>query len=316
LWDRAPGFVSLLDLMEKFHPVLPAAVFAQFAHFIALFARVHPMALASGEDKANVEAVLFSTAEVLCREAGLTESWAMLERLKSDFALGISNGDARKAVQLLHGVVLNEMQRCNLFLAPKDRGPFHDNPRLFGEAVFDAFPSARMDIREAGSCWLFGRNNAMVYHLMNAAEIGLRALARDRRVSLQRGRSIEFADWGTLIGEVDNAVQRIRSWRASPVRAEAEHFYADALMSVRSFNNGHRTHVNHARGRPYHDDDTRALMGHVERFLRGLARYISETKRTPLVWKRVPPRPSRRPLDPSRGRSWRCWRRGCASDEE
>ena len=293
LWDRAPGLVSLLDLMQRFHPVLPAAVFAQFAHFIAVFARVPPAALASVEEAANIEAILFSTAEVLCREADLTESLAMLNRLKGDFALGISNGDARKSVQLLHGVMLNEMRRCNLFLAPKDRGFFHDNPRLFGEAVRDAFPSARMDICEAGNCWLFGRNNAVVYHLMNAAEIGLRALAKDRRVSLPRGRPIEFAEWGTLIGAVDTAAQLIRNWRASPVKAEAERFYADALMSVRAFNNGHRTHINHARGRPYHDDETRALMGHVERFLRGLTRYISETKRTPLVWKRVPPSPVR-----------------------
>jgi hypothetical protein len=66
-------------------------------------------------------------------------------------------------------------------------GYFLEESILFDDGVADrvienAFPSARMDFVEAGRCLALGRNNASVYHLMCVAEIGLRALAYDRRV--------------------------------------------------------------------------------------------------------------------------------------
>jgi hypothetical protein len=123
-------------------------------------------------------------AEVLCRKANLVRSLGMLSRLRILFAGSMTNSAVGEALGHFHGLLMDELAECRMFLAPKDRLSFHDNGRLFGAAVFDAFPSARMDIREAGNCWLFGRNNAVVYHLMCAAEFGLRALAADRHIEL------------------------------------------------------------------------------------------------------------------------------------
>ena len=46
---------------------------------------------------------------------------------------------------------------------------------LFSAPAQIAFPSAGMDIVEAGRCLALGRNNAAIYHLMQVAEVGLRA---------------------------------------------------------------------------------------------------------------------------------------------
>jgi hypothetical protein len=290
LWDRKPGLISLRTLMDELFPALVAGIFSGIKTASARLCHITPGRLPMPRDIVDgLEAGTFAWAETVCRRAGLPQSLASLERLRHDFRGGIGCAAAAHTLDAFSDLLTNEMADCHVYLVPKDRLRFHENERLFGDAVHDAFPSARMDIYEAGNCWLFGRNNAVAYHLMNAAEIGLRALARDRRVVLHKGRPLEFAQWGDIIRSLDKEVERIIQWPPSPVRATAQQFYSDALLSVRAFNNGHRTHINHARGRPYHDDETQALMGYVERFLRGLAQYISEAKRTPVEWKRLPP---------------------------
>jgi hypothetical protein len=158
----------------------------------------------------------------------------------------------------------------------------------FGATVADAFPSATMDIAEAAKCLALSRNNAVIYHLMMAAEFGLRALAEDRQVEIvrQTGKVIplEFSQWGQIIGELQKKIDDIQKWSPSSARAEAQQFYSDAILSVRSFNDGYRTHIAHGRSRRYQDDETVALVGHVRRFLTKLAEKISETKTMPLVW--------------------------------
>jgi hypothetical protein len=62
---------------------------------------------------------------------------------------------------------------------PKMIASYYEHPHLFGRDVNRHFPSAKFDIREAGSCLALGRNTACVYHLARAAQIPLRCLCRD-----------------------------------------------------------------------------------------------------------------------------------------
>ncbi len=49
---------------------------------------------------------------------------------------------------------------------------YFNNNQLFGDKVFDCFPSANDDIFEAGACLAFERPTACVMHLMRVAEAG------------------------------------------------------------------------------------------------------------------------------------------------
>jgi hypothetical protein len=159
---------------------------------------------------------------------------------------------------------------------------------IFGEAE-KAFSSAYMDMVEAGRCLALGRNNATIHHLMNVAEIGLRALAWDRRVVAKQYKKpvpLEFAQWGDLIGGIEKKVDEIKKWKAKGTAADAQRFYNAALVELRSFNDGWRRHSAHARTYHYKDDETLALFGHVDRFMNKLAERVTETTRTPVVWKK------------------------------
>jgi hypothetical protein len=183
--------------------------------------------------------------------------------------------------------MLSELTKRNLFIAPENRLSYYNNDRLFGNEVYNAFPSARMDIKEAGNCWLFGRNNAVVYHLMCAAEFGLRALANDRDVQLTKNCAplpLELAQWGELINGLEQKIALIKRWGNTILREEAFVFYNNALREARSFNDGVRRHAFHGRAEIYQDDETLALFGHVKRFMQGLATKISESARTPEIW--------------------------------
>lgn len=289
LWERAPnGLISLLELMQKLAPFLSAGLFGVLARAEHQASIRFSWSKAPDDYKEHVSLFIFLPAEVLCREAGLAETSAMLSRAKNQFARKITNGEARACLEHFRALMMSELNKCPLFIMPKDRVEYFENEALFGWAVHQAFPSARMDIKEAGSCWALGRNNAVVYHLMSAAEFGLRALAKDRRVEIANRNGnetpLEFAQWGEILGHLQKKISQINLWPATASRAEAQQFYNAAFLSVCSFRDGYRNHIFHGRSKAYQDDETAALMGHVRRFLDKLSEKISESEITDEKW--------------------------------
>ena len=60
---------------------------------------------------------------------------------------------------------------------------------LFGKDVRVAFPSAIIDIEEAGKCLAFERWTACVFHLMRVMETGLHVLGDSLNLPLTTNRS-------------------------------------------------------------------------------------------------------------------------------
>jgi hypothetical protein len=164
---------------------------------------------------------------------------------------------------------------------------------LFTQRAQDSFPSAGMDIVEAGRCIALGRNNAAIYHLMQVAEVGLRALARDRRVIIvkHKGKTVvplDYAQWGDIIDALRNKQLLIHQWRRNkPLKEQAIQYYSSLIFEVSSFNDIYRKHISHARGTVYEDDTAISCWGHVSRFMDKLAERVTETKRTHNVWTSV-----------------------------
>src|SRR6185437_13955935 len=154
----------------------------------------------------------------------------------------------------------------------------------------EAFPSAYMDIVEAGRCLALNRNNAAIYHLMQVAEIGLRTLAWDRRVEVKKWKKqtivpLDYAQWGDMINGLEKKKELINHWKRSPhLKEKAYRYYTHAILEIDSFNEIWRKHISHARNTLYESDVAISCWGHVHRFMQSLAEYMSEEKRTPLVW--------------------------------
>jgi hypothetical protein len=173
-----------------------------------------------------------------------------------------------------------------------DREKMVDQDALFGMQVFSQFPSARKDITEAGNCLAAECSTACVFHLMRAAEIGLRALAVDRDVVFAN-KPIDQQEWGTILDNLDSKLKAIRAediknWTSSWIKDVQARFYGEVIQEVRGFNEAWRRHLSHARDDAFYDRDYAAdVMKHVKKFLQKLSTKISEDHKTSKYWAEV-----------------------------
>lgn len=146
---------------------------------------------------------------------------------------------------------------------------------LFGSRVATHFPSAEMDISEAGTCYAMGNDTACVFHLMRVVEHGLRALAKTLRVKLPRKRHIELEEWGGLIEAIETRIGEIEKRRRTRKREADLKFYHAAAAQFRHFKNAWRNHVMH--GRAFYDsDESITVMRHVDEFMRHISQRLRE----------------------------------------
>lgn len=168
-----------------------------------------------------------------------------------------------------------------------ERREYAFQDHLFGEKVSEQFPSARYDIREAGNCFAVDANTAAIFHLMRVAEYGLRALAYDRRVKVQKG-PFDLATWEDLIKELERAENAIHGYKKTHAREAQFKFYHGVMMEVRSFKNIWRNPYAHTRAGFKEDDErkeAKRVMERVGDFMKMLSTRIAEGTRTPLIWK-------------------------------
>jgi len=118
---------------------------------------------------------------------------------------------------------------------------------------------------------------------MRVAEVGLRALANDRRVSFQKNGPLELRTWEEVIRGLEDAETAIHKLPKTEAREAQFEFYHGAMQEFRAFKNLWRNRIMHSR-EEYDRDQAASAMVHVRGFMQGLARKISETKKVPLVW--------------------------------
>jgi len=209
-------------------------------------------------------------------------SWSALSELGFP---DITQHEVRFRLKDLLALIESEMKKQLFFHIPEAVGKFYKKERPMGDAVYDAFGRSRFDVTEAGTCLACGCNVASAFHLMRAAEVALWELGRDRQIPLAKSGKIEFAEWGLIIRELEDALKAIQQWPNSHKKEEAHKFYNSAVFEIRAFNDGWRRHAAHVRPQPAMEvDEALALWGHVSRFLEILATKISEGNYTPLVW--------------------------------
>jgi hypothetical protein len=137
---------------------------------------------------------------------------------------------------------------------------------LFGEEVFNKFPSANDDIAEAGTCLALDRGTACVMHLMRAAEVALGALAAILGVSKQN-------DWGSYLREIEKELAKRA--KIAGARTADEQFYAEASTCFDHLKRAWRNPTMHV-DRSYSPDRAEEIFQAVRSFMRNLATKVSE----------------------------------------
>ncbi len=230
----------------------------------------------------------FSQAQVICARVGLVSAREQLRSIHYHYGLSDEPtsdystlcADLRRTIDSMFDDL-----RKRVFLEVKpEQITFLGNRCLLGQTVSDAFPSAVPDIVEAGNCLAADCSTAAVFHLMRVAEYGLRALAHDRRIKLDKNKPIDLATWEDLLVKLEDAEDAIRKLPKTAAREAQFDFFHGAGMELRRFKNKFRNRIMHAR-ESYDWHEAMSAFDHVKAFMEVLSSRISERSRTPIIWK-------------------------------
>jgi hypothetical protein len=226
----------------------------------------------------------------ICGTIGFKETAKQADRLLKYFQdplfHNLSYPVIESRIRVLKEALFDELHGRKFLWIGTNHSDFVDQDRLFGLKVWENFPSARDDIKAAGNCIAADCNTAAVFHLMRAAEIGLRTLAWDRRVKFAKKSPLVLKQWGEIFQKLEKAETDIQSFPKTLARESQLEFYHGALVQFRAFKNLYRDRTDHAR-RHYDRYEAEKAFGQVADFMTILATHISEKKRTPIIWKKA-----------------------------
>jgi hypothetical protein len=215
--------------------------------------------------------------------ANLTDAVEQLAELKKGAGFHVDLAAIGANAATAKWALTRSLNRRKFLYVSEDRVDCLDKERLFGEEVYDSFPAAREDIREAGNCIAAECCTAAVFHLMRAAEVALRVLAVDR--GAYPVGTVESKQWGEIVNKLTGYANGLSgepasSWTSHDVRQAQIRSYQGAMVEFRAFNDAWRRHVSHAHEGSFYDRDmANSVLVHVRRFMRQLVRIPAHRER-------------------------------------
>jgi hypothetical protein len=155
---------------------------------------------------------------------------------------------------------------------PPEVQQYFEQEQLFGEPVYEFFPEAREEIKNAGNCLAASLYDACVFHLMRASEHGLRLLARKLKVTLKhkgKPQPLETATWDKVISAVMGKLNAAHGLPHSKLRADKITLYSDLGERCSFIKDLWRNDVMHTRSR-YTLHDALAAFERIKGFMQSL----------------------------------------------
>lgn len=172
----------------------------------------------------------------------------------------------------LQSAIREELHRHKFLYIPSPDDTFLRRNKLFGNAVYAAFPSARVEIKEAGTAFAVELYTACVFHLMRVAEHGLRQLARRLHVKLTdktKFMPLDYADWDKVITGIRNKLSTVRTLPRGPQKQARVEMYSNAADHCEYMKDIWRNTASHTR-KSYIKSDALLTMDRVKAFMQFL----------------------------------------------
>jgi hypothetical protein len=197
-----------------------------------------------------------------------------------------SRAELVQELEVLLQAIDDDIQLEYFFHYRRDRGVLLLMWRGHWAPTIAAFPSAVTEIEEGIDCYGLEHNAACIFHMMRVAELGMRALAREREVSFPN-HPLEWAEWENVIDQIDSKAKVATAGMSrGPQRDAARAFYTAAVAQLRAFKET-RNRIMHMRG-SFDELDAQRAMNQVRDFMNGLSAKIGEKSRHPIPLSRWP----------------------------
>jgi hypothetical protein len=245
---RRYGLVNLLELLRFYaEPFLTLsaqmASLQETVNTISATTRNKKLAKLFPNGLPASEVETLADVRSLCTKLGLSSSLRQFDRLEDVFKNeNTTLAQLVAAFTELRVRISDEMEQALLFHVPISRARYFESPK-FSDSVTVAFPSATLDIEEAGKCFALGRWTACVFHLMRVTEHGLRALAT------YLGVPCDFKTWDPIIRKMRTEVE---DYNASTFKGNLD-FIRQTLERLTGVQLALRNEIMHARS--FYDEE-------------------------------------------------------------
>ena len=237
-----------------------------------------PAAQISRTEMQDLRQYYVKPVQDFCKKIPLPGSLQQITHLSTDLTMhGSMQISALMALALAFLRVLrDELYSLQCAVVRHPNVKFFGQKQLFGEAVAKSFPSAAIDIENAGNCLALELPDATIYQLMRDVEYGLRALANHLQVPVASG-DLEFEGWDRIIRQIYSEVKtRTESAQGTPKeKSELREYYNGIMSEFSGFKDVWRNNIMHTRNH-YESDEAQAAFERVRAFMERLATKVSE----------------------------------------
>lgn len=292
-WDYLPsGRMSLLDMMNFSLDAFSWAMRLldqemQLALMRIGFAGENAHQEVSETDKQRMSSNLEYITKK-CRELSLGNAENRIQRcfLTLTSLLPPTYGSVLSDLRILKEAIEDDIKFEYFYHYRRDRGLLVLMWRGEWGATITSFPTAASEIEEGIDCFGLEHYPACVFHMMRVAELGMRALARERRVAFPH-HPLEWAEWENLIDQINSKAKIATAGMSrGPQRDAARSFYAAAVAQLRAFKEI-RNRIMHMRG-SFDEIDAHRAINQVRDFMNGLSAKIGEKTRRAIPLSRWP----------------------------
>jgi hypothetical protein len=157
------------------------------------------------------------------------------------------------------------------------------------ETIVAKFKSSKREIEAGMDCFAFGDFPGCVFHMMRIAELGLRAIARERGVRSLRGKRgqpkpIEWGTWQDVFEAIEKKVSEIHNATQGPDRDDALAFYQTALSDLRLMRSLYRDPTMHFR-ETYDKGEAYSAIFRTNTLMNMLAKRLNEENPRKIGWR-------------------------------
>jgi hypothetical protein len=168
----------------------------------------------------------------------------------------------------------DDLSEQPIYLPSASKGTWYAHEKPFGDTVYNAFPTLRQDLKDAGNCFATDNSTGCVFHLMRVVEQAFRILARKLRVSNLKP-DLDYEDFKRIYSELNEKLKQLRNSKRGKKREAEINFYADVADRCQYFKEMWRDNVMHSR-KTYESDQAAAILSRVQELMNRLAERLTE----------------------------------------
>lgn len=176
---------------------------------------------------------------------------------------------AHDALQTRREYIEQALPSRHFMYIPEAKAKYYKNANALNKKSREDFPSAYMELIEAGNCYAAGRNDACVFHAMRALECPIKVLAKAIKAKLSK--DLDLATWGEFDREIAAQANRLKNTKHTKKRDKKIKFYSDLGIQFGYLQRSFRDYVCHGREH-YGEDDALTAIDYARRFVERLVK--------------------------------------------